>query len=294
MLDFHMHVWPHGRGTPTPTYDQLARYCEAATAKGIQCIAVTEHSHRFGRIFDEVVPNWRRGDDDAMNSATDAVLAREGGADLDSYVDALVRAKERGLPLLVGLEVDYFDGAAEAMAQVLADYPFDVRLGSVHWLEAWLFDDYFTRVFADRWKHVDVSAVWSSYANHILALAGTGMVDVLAHLDLVKVCGYRPVDIAAHETRLVEGLAELNVAVEVSSAGLRKPAAELYPSASLLDRIVAAGIPLTTASDAHEVGQIGADFDQVHAALAARGVTELVTFDRRDRHPYVLNGPDDH
>jgi len=292
-MDFHMHVWSHGPGTPTPTYDQLARYCETATARGIECIAVTEHSHRFTRITEEVVPHWRRGDDRSLNAATDAVFAREGGGDLDAYVDALVRAKERGLPLLVGLEVDYFDGAAGAMAQVLADYPFDLRLGSVHWLDAWLFDDYFTAVFADRWKHVDVSVVWSSYVDRILALADTGMVDVLAHLDLVKVCGYRPPDIAVHEARLVGGLAESDVAVEVSSAGLRKPAAELYPSASLLDRLVAAGIPLTTASDAHEVGQIGADFDQVRTALTTRGVTELVTFERRERHPYILNGPHD-
>ena len=240
MLDFHMHVWPHGPGTPTPTYDQLASYCETATARGIECIAITEHSHRFTRIAEEVIPNWKRGDDCALNAASDDVLAREGGGDLDAYVDALVRAKERGLPLLVGLEVDYFDGAAEAMAQVLADYPFDLRLGSVHWLNAWLFDDYFTAVFADQWKVRDVSSVWSSYVDHILALVGTGMVDVLGHLDLVKVCGYRPPDIAVHETRL-EGLAGSEVAVEVSSAGLRKPAAELYPSASLLDRIVAAG-----------------------------------------------------
>ena len=288
MLDFHMHVWPHGPGTPTPTYDQLASYCETATARGIECIAITEHSHRFTRIAEEVIPNWKRGDDCALNAASDDVLAREGGGDLDAYVDALVRAKERGLPLLVGLEVDYFDGAAEAMAQVLADYPFDLRLGPVHWLNAWLFDDYFTAVFADQWKVRDVSSVWSSYVDHILALVDTGMVDVLGHLDLVKVCGYRPPDIAVHEARLVEGLAGSEIAVEVSSAGLRKPVAELYPSASLLDRIVSAGIPLTTASDAHEVGQIGADFDQVRAALATRGVTELVRFDRRERRPYLL------
>jgi hypothetical protein len=39
-----------------------------------------------------------------------------------------------------------------------------------------------------------------------------------------------------------------------------------------------ASIPLTTSCDAHEIGQIGAGFDQVRAGLATRGGTELVIF----------------
>jgi len=58
MLDLHTHVWPHQPGTPTPTYDQLAHLCDVAAAAGITEIAVTEHSHRFRRIRDEVLVHW--------------------------------------------------------------------------------------------------------------------------------------------------------------------------------------------------------------------------------------------
>ena len=110
----------------------------------------------------------------------------------------------------------------------------------------------------------------------------------MAHLDLAKVAGHRPDDIKQHEDRLVDGLAPLGIAVEVSSAGLRKPAEELYPSMALLKRIVSAGLPLTTASDAHEPGQIGSQFDQVYSVIGEQGVTELVTFERRERRSCPL------
>ena len=41
------------------------------------------------------------------------------------------------------------------------------------------------------------------------------------------------------------------MAAECSSAGLRKPVGEIYPAPPLLERFVDAGVPFTTASDAH-------------------------------------------
>ncbi len=60
MLDLHLHVWPHQPGTPTPTLSELERYCEVAAARGIEQIAITEHSHRFTRVIDQVMPHWER------------------------------------------------------------------------------------------------------------------------------------------------------------------------------------------------------------------------------------------
>ncbi len=281
MLDLHTHVWPHQPGTPTPTYEQLAHICDVAGAAGVTEVAITEHSHRFERIREDVLALWRHDNDDALAAATRQVLDAEGGADLDAYVDVLVDAQSRGLPLLVGIEVDRIPGTLEAMATVLDEYPFDIRLGSVHWLGSWLFDDYGTPTFAREWERRETSAVWTAYVDAIEELASSGMVDVLAHVDVVKVAGHRPDDIDAHEARLAAVVASSGLVVEVSSAGWRKPVDEMYPSPRLLDRFVEAGVRFTTASDAHRPEHLAWEYRRLGAELTRRGVTELTSFDRR-------------
>ena len=82
--------------------------------------------------------------------------------------------------MLVGLEVDYLPGALDAMKAVVDEYPFDVLLGSVHWLDEWLFDAYDNEAFARRWAERDLDGVFSQYVDHVLDLAASGLVDVLA------------------------------------------------------------------------------------------------------------------
>ncbi len=286
MLDHHLHVWPHERGTPPPTVAQLERYCEAAAANGITEIAITEHCHRFTRIADEVFPHWDRPTTGPLAEASDHILEVEAGGDLDTYVDVLLEAQQRGLPVLVGMEVDHLPGTAEAMAGVLDDYPFDILLGSVHWLDDWLFDAYGIEVFGAEWQTRDTDDVFSDYVDAVLEIANTGMIDVLAHIDVIKIAGYLPERLEEHERRLVDGVAAAGVAVELSSAGLQKPVADTYPSGDLLDLLVEAGVPLTTASDAHVVDQVGRDMDRLAAELDRRGVDTLATFRRRERRAY--------
>ena len=73
--------------------------------------------------------------------------------------------------------------------------------------------------------------VWARYFETLGEAARTGMFDILAHPDLVKVFGDRvPVpegDLRRFYDRAMDGIAESDVAVEVSTAGLRKPAGEM-------------------------------------------------------------------
>ena len=86
VLDLHTHVWPHRPGTATPTLDEIAAYCDAARSSGITEIAITEHSHRFDRLLDQVFSIWERPRSGDVADATDHVLDIEGGGDLDAYV----------------------------------------------------------------------------------------------------------------------------------------------------------------------------------------------------------------
>ena len=50
------------------------------------------------------------------------------------------------------------------------------------------------------------------------------------------------------------------IAVEINTAGLRKPVKEFYPSLDLLKAARRAGMHLTFGSDAHSPAEVGADF----------------------------------
>jgi histidinol-phosphatase (PHP family) len=81
----------------------------------------------------------------------------------------------------------------------------------------------------------------------------------------------------------VLAMLDAGVAMEVSTAGLRKPVGELYPGPALLAMAVDAGLPLALSSDAHVPEQIGFRYEEAVAALRDAGVRELCVFERRER-----------
>jgi histidinol-phosphatase (PHP family) len=73
------------------------------------------------------------------------------------------------------------------------------------------------------------------------------------------------------------------VAVEVSTAGLRKPVGEIYPSAPFLEMLVDAGCPIALSSDAHIPSQLGFRYEEAVKLLEELGVRELAVFEGRQR-----------
>ncbi len=256
MLDYHLHLWPHGQRDTAPTLDQVAAYCERAAAAGVHEIALTEHLFRFAQADRLLRGFWDDEPDTALRASMESYWDEHARADLDAYVECALAAKDAGLPVVLGLEVDYYRGRMDDVATLLAGYPFDVLLGSVHWLGAWRFDDIGDAVSMAQWSTRDVDAAWSDYVTAIEELAATSTCDVLAHPDLVKAAGHRPVAPEECWDRLVEAALRSEMAAELSSAGWRKPAEEAYPAPGLLSRLVSAGVPLTTASDAHRLPDV--------------------------------------
>ena len=80
----------------------------------------------------------------------------------------------------------------------------------------------------------------------------------------------------------IEGIAEAGVAIEVSTAGLRKPVGERYPAAPFLAMCLDAGCPIALNSDAHLPEHVGYEYESTVAWLAEQGVRELCVFERRD------------
>jgi histidinol-phosphatase (PHP family) len=80
------------------------------------------------------------------------------------------------------------------------------------------------------------------------------------------------------------------VAVEVNTAGLRKPCQELYPAQELLDELFAAGVPVTVGSDAHRPSEVGAGWNEARAALMAAGYRSVLVFRQRVPEEVPLDG----
>lgn len=281
MLDYHLHLWPHGQRASGPVLDDVAAYCDAASRAGVAEVALTEHLFRFVQADALLRDFWRGEPDPALAQSMARYWDDHAHADLDVYVDTVLAAKDAGLPVVMGLEVDYYPGRMDKVTALLAGYPFDVLLGSVHWLGTWRFDDLGDEVSMKQWETRDVDEVWAQYTAAMQELAATGACDVLAHPDLVKVTGTHPAAPGECWERMVEAAVSSGMAAEVSSAGWRKPVGEAYPAPGLLDRLVSAGVPLTTASDAHRLADVAFRSADVRRLLDRAGVTTLRAYRRR-------------
>jgi histidinol-phosphatase (PHP family) len=286
VLDYHLHLLRHGEDGPYRA-ESVRAYAEMAASRGVEEICITEHLFRF-RQADRLLAGWWDADPDGrLRSQTAAYWAEHATGDLDAYVDAVLAAAiDSPIPVRLGLEVDFYPGRMSDVAGLLEGWPFDLLLGSVHWLGAWGFDQMGDPAVDEQWATREVEAVWDAYVGAIEELSATRTTDVLAHPDLAKVAGIVPPgDLAPWWDRLAKAAAENGIAAEVSSAGWRKPAAEAYPAAGLLARFKTAGVMLTTASDAHELALVADGTDRLRSLLESAGVTELCGFERRHPSP---------
>jgi histidinol-phosphatase (PHP family) len=103
----------------------------------------------------------------------------------------------------------------------------------------------------------------------------------------VKVWGSRrPLpegDLRRYYELAIDGIAQSGIAIEVSTAGLRKHVGEMYPAPAFLQMCLEAGNPIALSSDAHRSEDIGADYERALELLDALDVSELCVFERRSR-----------
>ena len=283
MIDYHLHLWPHDESSVWYQLDQIAEYCTVAEAAGVTELALTEHAHRFVDIRDRVGDFWLRHSHEPTSAAMAAYFDWHSRNSLEEYVTLAQRAKDEGLPVKIGLEVDYFRGQMDVVSDLLAQYPFDVLIGSVHWLGTWQFDDLDNPIQMAEWTTRTLDDCWRDYSLAFEELAATHAVDVMAHPDLIKVAGRVVDDPRPWWDMMAQAVASSGVSVECSSAGWFKPIGEQYPADGLLQRCIAAGATFTMASDAHRAERVGARANDIAQLLETHGVHEVATFRARHR-----------
>lgn len=273
IVDYHLHLrGPKARGSEPleHTLAAVERYAERALERGVDEIGFSEHVY----YFRQTRAAWHL-----------PYHLERCTYDLDAYVGVLQEARARGLPVKLGLELDHAPGRQDELAGLIAPYPWDFLLGSVHEVL-----DHAVDQEPGVWERLPVDEVWRRYVRSVLELAGSGHVDVMSHPDLAKIYGRRPAPavLAELDEELACGLAAAGVAAEVSTAGLRKPVGEIYPSDGLLAAFARHGVPITIASDAHEPRLVGEDFDRALELVRGAGYGTVSVFDRRERRQEAI------
>jgi histidinol-phosphatase (PHP family) len=267
IADYHMHLRNEREQISFETR-AVEPFVAAARTAGVDEIGITEHVYYFRqtrRLWD--VP----------------YQLERCVYDIDDYVEAVTDAKERGLPVKLGLEVDYVRGREDETRELLAPYPWDYLLGSVHFVGDQTFDGEPRLVDA-----VGVEEAWRRYFDLLSSAARSRLFDSLAHPDLVKVFGDRLH--AFDYGPVADAIAASGTAVEVSTAGLRKPVGELYPDPRFLAACRERDVPVTLASDAHVPELVGRDFDHARDLLRSAGYETITLFERREPRQVSFDG----
>jgi len=250
--DYHTH--PQGHRVQRYTPALLQPWADSARNFGLTDIAFTDHDrYHAGIDFDEI--------------------------------DRL-RERNPDLRIRAGIELDNDPIHSAAGRKWIEKHwdKLDFVLGSVHFLNR--DDQMFDSVpdGAQQFEGQDVDALYADYLRRVREIAATGLIDCLAHLDLIKIHGHRPrAEIGAIVNETLDFIRARNLAIELSTAGWRKPVNELYPSDRIIELAIEKRIPFTIASDAHSHAQLGHNYPRLAEKMAAFGVRQISIFENHRR-----------
>jgi len=250
--DYHSH--PQGHRVQRYSRELLQPWIDSARAHGLNDIAFTDHD-RF-----------------------------HAGIDFDE-IDKL-RAANPDLKIRAGIELDndpQTSGAGRKWVEKNWD-KLDFVLGSVHYLDdpTQMFDS--LPDGAGQFVGRSIDEIYEDYFHRVRDIAATGLVDCLSHLDLIKIHGHRPCgDVRSIINETLDFIRSRDLAIELSTAGWRKPVDELYPSDRIIKLAIEKGISFTTASDAHSHVQLAENFDRLAGKMAILGLREVCVYDKHKR-----------
>ncbi len=244
----------------------MEAYVEAAIAAGIREIGFSDHIPMYW------LPEEKRDPGIAMRME-----------ELEEYVADVHRLRERyrEIPIRLGLEADFIPGREKDLVRILERYEWDYVIGSVHFIGEWDFDN---PAKVNRYAEWDISDLYAKFFTLERMAAESGLFDILAHIDLIKKFGHRPThDLGRLYADVAESIARAGVAIELSTAGLRKPVGEVYPNPTLLAECGRRGVPLVISSDAHSPAEVAWGFHDAKALAIQHGFGHLVRFEKRQR-----------
>jgi histidinol-phosphatase (PHP family) len=264
-VDYHTHNLRCGHAQ-----GRIEDYIKAAILRGLADIGISDHSPIY----------WLEGDDPLPTLA----MAK---SELDGYVDEVLSLKkqyEGQIDVRLGLECDYIEGMEDYYRAVLAKYPFDYVIGSVHYVSGRNVYD------ASRWAGAaagsqPVMDTFAEYYRLVAKSARSGMFDIIAHATAITAYAPKPIAAAIEplQDAALQAIADAYVCMEINTSGYRKMTTDPFPTARMVAKAHELGIPLTFSSDSHRPDDVAFASDRVGKLLGEVGVTELATFSARQR-----------
>ncbi|MGB9586977.1 MAG: histidinol-phosphatase HisJ family protein [Armatimonadota bacterium] len=209
---------------------------------------------------------------------------------LDAYVESVQKAAgHAGDSTIVrlGLEADYFPETAEELRRIIASYPFDYVIGSVHRLDGFPIDD-----VAEDWlplTEAEKNDIIRRYWVRVKEMAQSQMFDIAGHIDLVKKFDVWPtIDISKEISAALDAIADAGMSFELNTSGWYKPCREAYPSHGIVRGCLQRGIPVLISADAHKPQDLIRAYDRAERLLIEVGYTEAVSYAGRQMvfHPF--------
>lgn len=251
--DYHIHtVFSDGKADPE-------EYIAPAIASGISEIGFSEH-----------LSLYKEDQDWVMNPGN-----------VNNYINYIdnIRKNSGDIIIRTGLEVDYIQGKEQDIAVFLDRLDLDYRIGSVHYLGERTVDegpDFYDGKIYDN--------LFESYFNMVNCAVSSGLFDIIGHMDLIRIFGYKPsFDPESYYMELAKTMKKYDVAFEVNTNGRNRPVGDFYPDRRFLHIFSKLEVPVCVNSDAHMPARVGQYFDEAYQLLKDSGYKEMVVFSRRQR-----------
>lgn len=256
-IDYHMHTH-----FSCDSHATMAAMCQAAVDKGVAEVGFTEHY--------DLHPN--------ETDCRDSFRLEPWSAELEAC-----RAEFAGrLTIRAGIEIgEPHLFAAEARA-MLARYPFDYALGSLHWVGS---NSVFDRAYYER---NPAEVTFPAFFEELERMTRVGGFEILSHFDVpVRKAfpvyhRYDPKDYEDYIRPVLRNCVAQGLALDLNTAALRRRAKVLTPGLDILRWYVElGGERVTLGSDAHEPPQVGSHLVDAMDIARAAGLKYLTHFERR-------------
>ena len=265
--DLHNHtLYSHAKDTVRDMY-------QSAVSKGLAIFGFSEHSPRPLKYTYPV--EYR----DRLN------------AHLQDYVDEVQALKKAGGPcqVLFGMEIDWFEDDIDFVRQASGQFDFDFLIGSTHFLGTWGYD-----CSPEPWEKMSEEKKFECYTAYFKTwrkMLATGFFQIAAHPDLIKIFSmdsFHSWIVKEESQRLIKDALEVlksnNMAMEISSAGLRKPCHEIYPCPLIMRLASEVQCQISFASDAHNVDDVAYGFPVLASYARAFGFAHSVYYAEKQCH----------
>lgn len=251
--DYHIHsTFSDGRSAPED-------YIAPAVAAGLKEIGFSEHLTFFTGSL-----NW------SMDASG-----------VEPYLKHIENLKRNISSVMVrtGLEIDFFPGKEKEIRSLLKKTKLDYAIGSVHYLGDSSVDE-----GPEFYEGKNIDRLFELYFDRVAAAAASGLFDIIAHCDLVRIYGFKPGSNPEHLYRnLAQSFRIHDVAFEINTNGRNRPIGDFYPDRKYIGIFREENVPVCVNSDAHMPSRVGQYFDEAYELLRSVGYTEMAVFENRER-----------